>query len=102
MKCSRKVGSGPMNNSLNFVGVPDHRLDTGTVFRICHYWEIRKVVNRPSSVLNRQMAALVRRALAEVYTVTEFLVLRGIRVNDMTDSFSPSVFGRDLYEQSRI
>ena len=29
----------------NFGGDPDHRLDTGIVFRICHYWEIRKVVS---------------------------------------------------------
>jgi len=35
----------PMNKSLNFGGDPDHRLDTGIVFRIRHYWEIRKVVN---------------------------------------------------------
>jgi len=24
---------------------PDHRLDTGIVFRICHYWEKRKVLS---------------------------------------------------------
>ena len=30
---------------LNFGGDPDHRLDTGIVFRIRHYSEIRKVVN---------------------------------------------------------
>ena len=28
---------------LNFGGDPDHRLHTGIVFRIRHYWEIRKV-----------------------------------------------------------
>jgi len=34
-----------MNKLLNFGGDPDHRMDTGIVFRIRHYWEIRKVVN---------------------------------------------------------
>jgi len=34
MKFSWKVGNGPMNNRLNFGGDPDHRLDTGIVFRI--------------------------------------------------------------------
>jgi len=44
MKFSGKVGNGPLNKRLNFGGVSDH-LDTGIVFRIRHYWEIRKVVN---------------------------------------------------------
>jgi len=30
---------------LNFDGDPDRYLDTGIVFRILHYWEIRKVVS---------------------------------------------------------
>jgi len=30
---------------LNFGGHPDYHLDAGIVFRIRHYWEIRKVVN---------------------------------------------------------
>jgi len=38
MKVSGKVDSG-------FGGDPDHRLDTGIVFRIHHYWEIRKVIS---------------------------------------------------------
>jgi len=42
-------------------------------FRIRHYWEIRKVVNGHRSI--GQMAALVRRALAEVCTVPVLLVL---------------------------
>ena len=46
----------------------DHRLDKGIVFRIRHYWEIRKVYGH-SFTLIRQMATLVRRALAEVCTV---------------------------------
>ena len=53
----------------NFRGDPDHRLDTGIIFRIRHCWEIRKVVNGHSFILLRQMAALVRRALAEVCTI---------------------------------
>jgi len=50
MKFSRKVGNGPVNKRLNFGGDPDHRLDTGIVFRICHYWEIQKVVNGHSFI----------------------------------------------------
>jgi len=76
MKFSGKVGNGPTNKRLNFVGDPDHRLDTGIVFRIRHYWEIRKVVNGHSFILIRQMAAPVRRALAEVCTVPVHLILR--------------------------
>jgi len=37
-----------MNKQL-FGGDPHHRLDRGIVFRIRHYWEIRKVVNRHES-----------------------------------------------------
>jgi len=70
-----KVGSGPMNISLNFGGDPYRRLDTGIVFRIRHYWEIRKTVNGHSFILIRLMAALVRRALAEVCTATVLLVI---------------------------
>jgi len=46
IKFSAKVGNGPVKKWLNFGGDPDHRLDTGTgiVFRLRHYWEIRKVV----------------------------------------------------------
>jgi len=45
VKFSGKVDNWPVNKRLNFGGHPDHRLDTGIVFRIRHYWEIRKVVN---------------------------------------------------------
>jgi len=45
MKVSGKVSNGPMNKWLNLGGCPDHRLDTEIVFQICHYWQIRKVVN---------------------------------------------------------
>jgi len=37
-----KVDNGPMNNWLNFGGHPDHRLDTGIVFRIWYHYEIGK------------------------------------------------------------
>jgi len=47
MKFSEKIGNGPMNKQLNFVGDPGHRLDTGILYRIRHNWEIRKVV-RPT------------------------------------------------------
>jgi len=78
MKFSGKVSNGLWNNWLKG-GDPDHRLNTGTVFRIRHYWywEIRKVVSGHKSaahILLRQMAALVRCALAEVGTVLVFLV----------------------------
>jgi len=39
-----------MDKRLDFGGDPDHRLDTGIVFRIRYYWEIRKVVNGYKSV----------------------------------------------------
>jgi len=45
MKFSGKVGNGPVNKWFNFGGDLDHRLDTGIVFRIRHYWETRQVVN---------------------------------------------------------
>jgi len=79
MKFSGKVGNGPLNNLLNFDGDLDHRLDTGIVFHICHYWEIGKVVNGHSFILIRQMAALIRRALAEVCIVSVLLV-RDVRI----------------------
>ena len=45
MKFSGKVDNWPVNKWLNFGSNLDHRLDTGIVFQIRHYWEIRKVVN---------------------------------------------------------
>jgi len=62
MKFSAEVGNGPLNKRLHFDGDPDHRLNTGVIFRIHHYWEIRKVVNEHSFILIRQMAALVSRS----------------------------------------
>jgi len=69
------VGNGPTNKWLNFGGDPAHRTDTGIVFRIHHYWEIRKAANGHSFTLIRQMAALVSRSLAEVCTVPVPLVI---------------------------
>jgi len=72
----------PINKRLNFGGDPDHRLDTGIVFRIRHYWEIKKVVNGHKSAahtdLPAQMAALTRRALEVVCTVLVLLVFFSI------------------------
>jgi len=45
MKFSGKVGNGSVKKLLDFGIDPDHRLDSGIVFRIRHYWEIRKVLN---------------------------------------------------------
>jgi len=45
MKFSEKVGNGLANKWLNFCGDPFYQLDTRIVFRIHHYWDIRKVVN---------------------------------------------------------
>ena len=75
MKFSAEVGNGQENNWLNFDGDADHRLDIGIVFWIGHYWKIRKVVNGYSFILIRQMAALIRRALAEVCIVPVFLLV---------------------------
>ena len=76
MKLSGKFANWPVNKWLNFGGDPDYRLDTGIVFRIRYYWEIRTVVNGHSFILIRQMTALVRRALAEVCTVPVLIVLK--------------------------
>jgi len=56
-------------------GQSDQFLDTVIVFRIRQYWEIRKVVNGHSFILIRQMAALVGRALTELYTAPVLLDL---------------------------
>jgi len=91
-----------LNNWLNFGGDPDHRLDTGIVFRIRHCWEIRKAVStdcaarrctarhalagiaiatmtslchRTTTDSQTDIMILVRRALAEVCTVPVLLVI---------------------------
>jgi len=56
MKFSGKVGKEPVNNWLNFGGDPDHRLDTGIVFRIRHCWEIGKAWLRCSYDIITSMA----------------------------------------------
>ena len=53
MKFLGKVGNGTINKWLNFGGDADHRLDTGTVFRIRHYCEIRKVVSTDCAARRR-------------------------------------------------
>ena len=77
MKFSGKVGNVTVNKWINFGRDVDHRLDIGIVFRILHYWEIWKVVSGHKSVAHADspyMAALVRRALAQVCTVSALLV----------------------------
>jgi len=44
-----------MNKLLNFVGDPVYRLDTGIVFQIPHYWEMRKVVNGHTSAADTDL-----------------------------------------------
>jgi len=46
-----------MDERLDFGGDPDHRLDTGIVFRIRYYWEIRKVVNGHKSAAHTDSPA---------------------------------------------
>jgi len=85
MKFSGNVGNGANEQTIKFRWRYGLRLDTGLVFRICHYWEVRKVVNNGYSfILIRQMAALVRRALAEVCTVPVLLFRHVMQAN--TDS----------------
>jgi len=45
-----------MNKWLNFGGDPDHLLDTGIVFGIRRYWEIRKVVDGYKSAAANRFA----------------------------------------------
>jgi len=81
MKFSGKVGNDQTNKCLDFGSDPDHRLDTGIVFRIRHYWEIRKVVNGHSCILILQMAAMVRRALGKVSCTVPVLLVHPVSVN---------------------
>ena len=87
MKFSRKVRNGLMNKRLNFGGDPRHCLDTVIVFRIGHYWEIRKVVSTDCAarrcsaqhalacITVATMTSLRHRLLAEVCTVPVLLVI---------------------------
>ena len=75
----REGSNGPLNKRLNFGGDSDDRLDTVIVFRIHHYWVIAygKWLTDINLllILIRWMAALVKRALAEVCTVPVLLVI---------------------------
>jgi len=95
MKFSGKIGNGPVNNRLNFGGDPNHRLDTGIVFRNpdSHYWVIRKVVNGHSFILIRQMAVLVRRPLAEICTVLVLLHRESKKGATLTMAITLSILG---------
>jgi len=102
MKYSGKVGHGPMKKYLNFGVDPDHRLHTGIVFRIRHYWKIRKLVStdcaarrcsarhalagiaiaamtslrhQPVTDSGSHIATLLRHTLVEVCTVPVLLVM---------------------------
>jgi len=77
MKFSWKVGNGPLNKWLNFGGDPDHCLNTGIVFRIHHHGRYEKWLTDINLllILIRQMATLVRCALAEACTVPVLLIL---------------------------
>jgi len=79
MKFSGKVGNGPANKRLNFGVDPDHRLDTGIVFWISHYWEIRKVVSTDCAA--RRCSA--RHALAGI-TIATMTQLRHRLTTDRT------------------
>jgi len=85
MKFSRKVGNGPMNKRLNFGGDPDHRLDTFSGFVIIGRHEKWLTDINLLLILIHQMAALVRRAMAEVCCVPVLLVL---------SLFRPQIFRR--------
>jgi len=72
------VDTGTMNKLLNFGGDPDHHMDTWIVFRIRHYWEIRKVVSTDCAA--RRCTA--RHALAGIAIAT----MTSIRHRSTTDS----------------
>jgi len=77
MKFSGTVGNGPVNKWLNFAGDTDHCVDTWIGFRFVTIGKYGKWLTDMNLlfILIRQMAALVRRALAEVCTVPVLLVV---------------------------
>jgi len=81
MEFSEKVGNGPVNKWLNFGGDPDHRLQIQGLFSgfvtIGIYGKWLTDINLLLILicLICQMTALLRRALAEVYTVPVLLVI---------------------------
>ena len=94
-----KIGNEPMNNWLNFGGDPDHRLDTGIVFRIRHYWQIWKVVSTDctarscsgghtlAGIAIATMTSGRHRPLAEVCTIPVLLVIAIIKPH-----YAPTMF----------
>jgi len=67
----------------------------GLFCQIRHYWQILKMVNGHSFILICQMAALVRRALAEVCTVPVLLVLTDIiTISDFYKFFLSIYYGK--------
>jgi len=66
-----------LNKHLNFGGDPNNRLDNRDCFPDSSLGD-SKVIDGHSFILIRQMAALVRRALEEVCTVSVLLVLTDI------------------------
>ena len=106
MKFSETVSNGPVNKWLNFGVDSDYYLDTGIVsgfVTITRYGKWLTDINM-LLILIRQMAALVRRALAQVCTVPVLLV-----VSIFTDvrcgyNWNALEFVRDLYfvTESRI
>jgi len=78
MEFSGKVGNGPMNKRLNFAGDPDHRLHTGIVFRIRHYWDIHGKwltgINLLLLLIS-QMAVPVKRALRRAVKRKQFRLM---------------------------
>jgi len=75
VKFSRKVGNAPVTERLNFGGDPNNRLDTKRLFSgfvtTGRYGKWLTDIN-PLLIPIRQMAALVRRASAEVCGVECF------------------------------
>ena len=88
MKFSEKVGNGTMNRCLNVIGSPDHRLDTGIVFQIRHYWKLKKVVNGHKSAAHTDSpdGGTGKTCIAEVFTDPLVLVVIYIFVCQFCDS----------------
>jgi len=89
MEFSGEVRNGPMNKCLNLSGDSDHCLqDTGIVFQIRHYYEIRKVVSSDCAarrcsaqhalvgIAIATVTSLRHRPLAEVCAVPVLLVAK--------------------------
>jgi len=94
MKFSEKVGNGPVTKQLNFCGDTNHRPRIQGLFSgfvtIGRYGKWLTHINL-LFILIRQMAALVRRALAEVCTVRMLLVVIRPRRTRSTADMRPVV-----------